>query len=679
MSQIRTGTVDVTNGSSTVIGTNTRWVGSVVPGSVFSIQGSWVSYQVAGVVSDTELTLTAPYGGDDAQSQFYFITTSFSPQFAFPIPEKGDVDITYLIRQALLKMDAQTSIIALGEHVAKAQAWANEDEDVEVEGGEYSSKHFAIKSAASANAAQTAQQQIAASESKAQDWAEKAEDTPVEPGKFSALHHAAKSQGHSNVAEDWATGSGEITPGKYSARHYAEASQTSADDASGFADNASGSAGNASNSADAAQASELLAGKWAGEAKNTPINPGEFSALHYAEVAKDWAETDPLVEVKPGEYSAKHHSARAAAWATRDEDAAVLPGQFSAKHHALKSEASAAAAAASAASLVGTLRFQGDVDLSGGSFPASPSDGDLWRVSVAGEISSVTYSEGEYVFFKTGDGWLKLGGAGGGGGGAALSPTIVSVSNSHALTAGDDGGGSLLDMGAGAQTISLPSLATVPDGFTHTVATSGLPSAHLAAYVDTDAVPDKIFYWGQLVDRHYLIGGGEAFQFVAVTQGAVRFWYCITVQQPAPGHFDVLTSYSHGSPAWNNTPTSWTAMVGNGISGPGSAMTSRVGLGIHTPVTGKYELQAIIHYNGAAGGGSNGVGWIGWALDGVVDQSLGFTAKMHWTGGIGSDTGTRGSIVFGPNRLIQPFFLTSTSALFYWPTNNKGRFTLTQR
>lgn len=75
---------------------------------------------------------------------------------------------------------------------AKAQKWAEEAEDVEVETGQYSALHHATKAGASATAAAASDTSAAQHDAKAQKWAEEVEDTEVETGKYSALHHAAK-------------------------------------------------------------------------------------------------------------------------------------------------------------------------------------------------------------------------------------------------------------------------------------------------------------------------------------------------------------------------------------------------------------------------------------------------------------------------------------------------------
>jgi len=95
----------------------------------------------------------------------------------------------------------------------KAAKWAEGSENVEVDVGQFSAKHHAIKAAASAQSASSDQaiattkaQEASGHATKAGQWAEADENAPVEPGKFSAKHHAAK-------AEYWASQAAGVTAG----------------------------------------------------------------------------------------------------------------------------------------------------------------------------------------------------------------------------------------------------------------------------------------------------------------------------------------------------------------------------------------------------------------------------------------------------------------------------------
>lgn len=70
MALYSTGTVAVTNGSTTVTGTGTAWNSVLQAGWVF-IGPDGLPVGIADVVSNTELTLTRPYGGATAGTQTY--------------------------------------------------------------------------------------------------------------------------------------------------------------------------------------------------------------------------------------------------------------------------------------------------------------------------------------------------------------------------------------------------------------------------------------------------------------------------------------------------------------------------------------------------------------------------------------------------------------------------------
>lgn len=109
MSQYKTGTVDVTNGSSVVTGTGTKWSSSVSAGDVFVVVGDSVSYTVASVASDTQLTLSAPYrctssncsGSPLAQTNASYSSTSDSTTYlGAPKLASGDVNTATLVSKA---------------------------------------------------------------------------------------------------------------------------------------------------------------------------------------------------------------------------------------------------------------------------------------------------------------------------------------------------------------------------------------------------------------------------------------------------------------------------------------------------------------------------------------------------------------------------------------------------
>jgi len=66
-----TGTVDVTQDSTTVSGTDTVWTESMIGRYIYLPDGNW--YKIAGVVSGTEITLEIAYIGDNDTGKTYTI------------------------------------------------------------------------------------------------------------------------------------------------------------------------------------------------------------------------------------------------------------------------------------------------------------------------------------------------------------------------------------------------------------------------------------------------------------------------------------------------------------------------------------------------------------------------------------------------------------------------------
>lgn len=105
MSQYRTGTVAVTNANAAVVGTNTKFVGNVAPGNLFTISGSLVPYVVGSVTDDTHLTLSSNYAGPTQGGLAYSITTSLTPNFGLPYMEDRDIDTATIFKRAMLILD----------------------------------------------------------------------------------------------------------------------------------------------------------------------------------------------------------------------------------------------------------------------------------------------------------------------------------------------------------------------------------------------------------------------------------------------------------------------------------------------------------------------------------------------------------------------------------------------
>ena len=74
----RQGTVGVTSGSTKITGSNTKWLtAGINPGATFRLDGWPYGYEVASVVSDTEIQLARPYYGSNLSNQSYSIDRNF--------------------------------------------------------------------------------------------------------------------------------------------------------------------------------------------------------------------------------------------------------------------------------------------------------------------------------------------------------------------------------------------------------------------------------------------------------------------------------------------------------------------------------------------------------------------------------------------------------------------------
>lgn len=113
MSQYKSGSVSVINGSAVVTGVDTLWVDKVSPRDLFIVPTDGVVYEVAAVSSDTGLTLTAPWSGATMSGAPYIITGSFTPVAHIPYPDKGDLEIPAIFRRAMTRVETAIQQISL--------------------------------------------------------------------------------------------------------------------------------------------------------------------------------------------------------------------------------------------------------------------------------------------------------------------------------------------------------------------------------------------------------------------------------------------------------------------------------------------------------------------------------------------------------------------------------------
>ena len=338
----------------------------------------------------------------------------------------------------------------------------------------------ATAAASSASAAKTSETNAntkasaaATSAVSAQKWADNAVDSAVTTGKFSALHHATK-------ASESAT----------AAAASANTSLAKASEASGHASSASTSASTATT-----KASEAAAGASTAAAKATAAASSATSAASSATAAGNSA-------------TAAANSATAAA----NSATAASSSKTAAASSAADAAASAQAAREAMYVSTGALIEAGEIDMSGGTYPAPLTDAagkDLacfWKVTTAGISSldgvdyevgdTLVYSSASKKFYKIDNtesvqsvngmkGAVRLTAADVGAlGSGATAVAAAKLATARTISITGDGTGSASFDGTGNVSISL---AVTDDSHAHTFANLKNRPTTLAGYGITDA------------------------------------------------------------------------------------------------------------------------------------------------------------------------------------------------
>lgn len=119
MSQYKTGTVSVTNGSQVVTGNGTSWLSNVQPGDGFVLVGVPVPYTVSSVDSDTQLKLSASWSGSPTSGAKYAIFRDFTSEYNLPELSQGDIETATIWTRALRLID-QLQAASLVTHLNAA-------------------------------------------------------------------------------------------------------------------------------------------------------------------------------------------------------------------------------------------------------------------------------------------------------------------------------------------------------------------------------------------------------------------------------------------------------------------------------------------------------------------------------------------------------------------------------
>lgn len=214
--------------------------------------------------------------------------------------------------------------------------------------------------AASATSSESSNQSSIAARNKAQQWADNAENSEVEAGKYSAKHHAIKAAASATNAlssKNAAATSQTAAAASASAAATSETNAASSENAaSASAAAASGSATSAASSATTATTKATQAATSATNAANsatsaassaTSANSSKDTAIAARDKAEEWAGANEDVEVETGKYSAKHHSIKSEQHAQVAQGHATTAGGHAAA--AATSESNAATSESNAA------------------------------------------------------------------------------------------------------------------------------------------------------------------------------------------------------------------------------------------------------------------------------------------------------------------------------------------
>lgn len=127
MAQYTTGTVSVTNGSSTVTGTGTAFTTNVTAGDSFKVAAGLVTYTVASVTDNTHLVLTANYAEASGSGLNYQIARDWTPNYDLGEVNIGDVDwAIHLTQNTIRKLDTILASMEAGRVVVCANQAAED-------------------------------------------------------------------------------------------------------------------------------------------------------------------------------------------------------------------------------------------------------------------------------------------------------------------------------------------------------------------------------------------------------------------------------------------------------------------------------------------------------------------------------------------------------------------------
>lgn len=213
MAQYRKGTVSLVNGSVTISGDIQFFTEEVQVGDLFIAVDDNTSYEIASVVNNTELTLTAPYGGVTRTGAAYVISRDFTPLYEIPYPSRGDIETTTVIKHAMMKLDS-----FVGDGIEAAEE--AETSAIAAAGSASAAAASALAAAGSATAASTSASSASTSASTATTQAGNA-STSASDADTSATSAATSASNASTSATDAANEAGDAAGSALESEHWA--------------------------------------------------------------------------------------------------------------------------------------------------------------------------------------------------------------------------------------------------------------------------------------------------------------------------------------------------------------------------------------------------------------------------------------------------------------------------
>lgn len=96
---------NVENNSPTVEGVNTTFTQDVEAGQAFAVVGDNVTYTVASVDSNTQITLSAPYQGSTVSGAQALVVTDYTNNYSLPEIARGDLESGAIYTRAVRRID----------------------------------------------------------------------------------------------------------------------------------------------------------------------------------------------------------------------------------------------------------------------------------------------------------------------------------------------------------------------------------------------------------------------------------------------------------------------------------------------------------------------------------------------------------------------------------------------